>query len=71
MPPRKLSKSPNEFFRRLRAERSKNQHPPMPESGDIDDFVQKFMWADKSRNGSNEKFYRADKSRIGSKINLN
>ena len=43
----------------------------MPESVDIDDFVNKFMWADKSLNGSNEKFYRVDKSLIGSKNNLN
>jgi len=38
----------------------------MPQSGDIDDFVNKFMWADKSLIGSNEKFDRADKSLIGS-----
>ena len=43
----------------------------MPESEEIDDFVNKFMWTDKSRIGSNIKFDKADKSWIGSKNNLN
>ena len=59
--------TPNALSRWLQAERAKNQRRPVPESEEIDDFVKKFMWADKSRIGSDVKFDKADKRRIGSK----
>jgi hypothetical protein len=69
MPPRKLSKTRSEFFRRFKAERAKNHHHTIPESDSIVDFVDKFMWPDKSVNGSKAKIIMADKSVIGSKHN--
>ena len=62
-----LSKTPNEFFKRFQGERRKNQRRPMPESKVIDDFVDKFTWADKSGNGAKQKNYNTDKSGNGAK----
>ena len=70
MPVRRLSKTPNEFFRRLATERRKNQHSPVSRSEEFDDFVDKFLLPDKSGTGAKLKFDQADKSGNGARSNL-
>ena len=69
MPVQRLSKTPNEFFRRLTAERAKNQCHTVSESQEFDDFIDKFLWPDKSGNGAKHICDQADKSGNGARSN--
>ena len=65
MPVRRLSKTPNEFFRRFATERRKNYHRTVSESKEFDEIHDEFLLPDKSGNGAKHLFDLSDKSGNG------